>query len=114
MNSKQSINSPEQPEFDLEAEAYEFANLETIRTDNIPCAPTTIGLNNVPGIKAFYFGTFQGFKAGFRRGREIERKAVLEEVLKAITEDIEGIDDAHWFQIKKILNRLGSESDKAK
>ena len=116
MNSKQSISSPEQPEFDLERAAGEFAELETFRTDNIPGASTAIGLNNVPGIKAFSFGAFQGFKAGFRKGREIERKSVLEEVRKAFKAET---DPDSWGafarpRVEEILNRLGGESDKAK
>ena len=49
-------------------------------------------------------------EAGYHKGREIERKAVLEEVRDAIAEaDIEGTDGALWVKINKILNRLGGE-----
>lgn len=45
-------------------------------------------------------------RESFCREREIDRHAALDAALKAITVDVEGIDDTHWGKIRKILNRL--------
>lgn len=90
-----------EPEFDLEKEARVYL-------DNVIQSKYQQQLGfSIPQVIPEYL-EITAFKAGYHKGREVERKDVLEEVRGALYLDPHvSWDDQE--QIEKILNRLGGE-----